>query len=36
MEENMVLIRNPKTFCFNFAWPKDGDKNLKHKTEFII
>ena len=35
MEENMVLIRDPKTFCFDFDRAKDFDKNLKHKIEFI-
>ena len=32
----MIVIRDPKTFCFNFDWPKDVDKNLKHEIEFII
>ena len=32
----MIVIRDPKTFCFNFDWPKDVDENLKHGTEFII
>ena len=36
MEENMIVIRDPKTFCFNFDWPKDVDEKLKHKIEFII
>ena len=36
MEENMIVIRDPKTFCFNFDWPKDVNENLKHKIEFII
>ena len=36
MEENMIVIRNPKTFCFNFDFPKDIDNNLKCETEFII
>ena len=36
MEENMIVIRDPKTFCFNFDWPKDVDENLKHAVEFII
>ena len=36
MEENMVVIRDPKTFWFNFDWPKYDDENLKHKIEFII
>ena len=35
MEENMIVIRDPKTFCFNFDWPKDFDENLKHESEFI-
>ena len=32
----MIAIRDPKTFCFNFDWPKDVDENLKHKIEFTI
>ena len=32
----MVVIRDPKTFCFNFHSPKDVDQNLKHESEFII
>ena len=36
MEENMVVIRDPKTSCFNFDWPKDVDENLKYEIEFII
>ena len=36
MEENITLTRDPKTFYFDFDWPKDLDKNLKHKTQFII
>ena len=36
MEEHMLVIREPKTFCFYFDWLKDVDKNLKHETEFII
>ena len=31
----MVAIRDPKTFYFNFDWPKGADNNLKHKIEFI-
>ena len=30
MEENMIVIRDPKTFYFDFDWPKDVDKHLKH------
>ena len=36
MEENTIVIRDPKTFCFNFDLPKDVDENLKHEIEFII
>ena len=36
MEENMIVITDPKTFCFNFDLPKDVDKNLKREIEFII
>ena len=32
----MIVIRDSKTFCFNFEWPKDVDENLKHEIEFII
>ena len=35
MEETIILIKDPKTFYFNFDWPKDVDKNSKHKIEFI-
>ena len=36
MEENMIVIRNLKTFCFDFDLPKDVDDNLKREIEFII
>ena len=38
MEENMIIIviRDPKTFCFNYDWPKDVFQNLKREIEFII
>ena len=36
MKENIILIRDPKTFCFNFDWPKDVDENLKHEIKFFI
>ena len=36
MEENMIVIRNHKNFCFNFDQPKYVDKGLKHEIEFII
>ena len=31
-----IIIRDPKTFCFNFAWPKYVYKNFKHEIEFIM
>ena len=36
MEEKMIVIRDPKTFGFNFDQPKDADEYSKHKIEFII
>ena len=36
MEENMIVIRDHKTFYFDFDWPKDVDENLKREIEFII
>ena len=36
MEENMIVIRDPKTFCSNFDWLKYVDDNLKHEIQFII
>ena len=33
---NFIVIRDPKTFCFNFDWPKYVDQNLKYEIEFII
>ena len=34
---NIIAIKDSKTFCFNFDWPKYIDhENLKHETEFII
>ena len=32
----MVVIREPKTFYFDFDLPKDVDKNLRHEIKFII
>ena len=32
----MIMIRDPKTFCFNSDWPKGINANLKHEIEFII
>ena len=36
MEENMIVIRDRKNFCFNFNWTKYADENLKHEIQFII
>ena len=36
MEENMIVIRDLKPFCFNFSLPKYVDENLKHEIEFLI
>ena len=36
MEENMIVIRDPKFFCFNFDWSKYVDENLKHEIDLII
>ena len=36
MEGNMILIRDPKIFCFNFDWAKYVYDNLKREIEFII
>ena len=32
----MIVIRDPKTFYFDFDWSEDADENLKHGIEFII
>ena len=29
MEENIIVIRDLKTFNFNSDWPEDVDENLK-------
>ena len=31
MEENLVVIRKPKTFYLDLDIPKNRDKNLKHE-----
>ena len=36
IEENMIVIRDPKTFYFNFDFPKDVNKNLIYEIEFIV
>ena len=30
------MIKDSKTICFNFDWPKSLDGNLKQEIEFII
>ena len=30
----MIVVRDPKTFYFDFDWL--ADENLKHEIEFII
>ena len=32
----MTVIREPKTFYFDFDWFKTVDENLKHEIEIII
>ena len=32
----MVVIKEPKTFYFDFDWPKVVDESLKFEIEFII
>ena len=32
----MIVIRDPRTFYFNFHRPIDVAENLKHENEFII
>ena len=32
----MIVIRDPKTFCFNSDFPNDVDKNLKREIEKVI
>ena len=36
MEENMIVITDPKFFFFNFDFLKDVDENLKCEIEFIM
>ena len=36
MEENMIVIRDPTTFCFNYDWSKDVDEDLEYEIELII
>ena len=32
MEENMIRIKDPKTFYFDFDWSKSYDENLKQES----
>ena len=36
MEDKMIVIRDLKTFYFDFDWQKNVYENLKHEIEFII
>ena len=36
MEENRAVIREPKTFYFDFDQPKNVDKNVKQEIGFMI
>ena len=36
MQENIVVIREPKSFYFNFDWTNNVDENLKLEIELII
>ena len=36
MEENLIVIRDPKYLCFNFHWPKDVHEDSRHEIEFLI
>ena len=33
MEENKIVIRDPKTFYFKFDWPKDVEGTVKHEIK---
>ena len=36
MEENVIVIRDTKKFCFNLDFSKDVNENLKYEIVFII
>ena len=36
MGDDMVVITDSKTFCFNFNLPKDVDEHLKLEIKFVI
>ena len=31
----MVVVRELKTFCFDFNWPKNVDENWKHEIDIV-
>ena len=35
MEENIIVIKDPRPFSFTFHWPKNVDEYLKHEIEFF-
>ena len=35
-KENIVVIRDPKTFCSVFDCSKYADEKFKHEIEFIL
>ena len=35
MEENMILVRDPKTFCINFHWGRDVESLQENKFNEI-
>ena len=36
MKENIIVIRDPKTFVFDFDWSKNVYENLKHEIVFVM
>ena len=36
MKENVIVIKEYKTFYFDFDWSIGADENMKHEIEFII
>lgn len=35
-QQNMILKRDPETFCLNFDLTKDISKNLNREIEFFM
>ena len=35
MEENMIVIKDPETFYFDFDFPKDVDEDLNNEIQLI-